>query len=72
MGKKAALVSMMDIFRENDEVIIEGCDTMIRIIRQPGSEVTGEPFIFYGMPVTPMRLEKNRLESMSAAEPGHG
>lgn len=67
IGKKLALTSLQDIFLECSEVIIDAREITVNLIRQFGGEVTGEARNFYGMPVTPMRLEKKRFESISAA-----
>ncbi len=69
IGKKLALISLQEIFCENNEVIIDARDTTVKIISQLGGEVTGETYDFYGMPVTPMKLEKQRFENMLAANP---
>nr|WP_300003103.1 GNAT family N-acetyltransferase [uncultured Cedecea sp.] len=66
IGKKLALKSLQDMFLECSEVIIDARDITVNLIRQFGGEVTGEARNFYGMAVTPMRLEKKRFESLSA------
>lgn len=67
IGKQLALTSLKEIFLENNEIIIEARDTTVRIISQLGGEITGEAFNFYGMPVTPMRLNKQKFENIQLA-----
>ncbi|SCC66984.1 GNAT family N-acetyltransferase [Kosakonia oryziphila] len=69
IGKKLALTSLQDAFLECSEVIIDAREITVNLISQFGGKVTGEARNFYGMPVTPMRLEKKRFESILSAAP---
>ncbi|MDV5140260.1 GNAT family N-acetyltransferase [Chimaeribacter arupi] len=62
IGRRLALTSLKECFQHNNEIIIEARDTTVRIITQLGGDITGEAFDFYGMPVTPMRINKQGFE----------
>lgn len=62
IGKQLAFTSLKECLQENNEVIIEARDTTVKIVSQLGGEITGEPFDFYGMPVTPMKLSIDNIK----------
>lgn len=61
IGKTLARYSLVQTLLSTNEVYIEARDTTVNIVKELGGEIVGNKFDFYGMPVTPMRLNKAQL-----------
>jgi ribosomal protein S18 acetylase RimI-like enzyme len=59
IGKKLAVFSLNEIFNLGvEKIFIEARDITVRMLKQLGSEVVGEPIDIYGEPVTPITIKK--------------
>ncbi|MDF3003159.1 MAG: acetyltransferase [Bacillota bacterium] len=59
IGKRLMLFALEEIFKLGAETIYtEARDVSVSILSKLGGKVIGEPFDFFGEPVTPMIIEK--------------
>ncbi|MEL0607470.1 GNAT family N-acetyltransferase [Vibrio echinoideorum] len=68
IGKALARYSLVQASKDINEIYIEARDTTVNIVKGLGGEVLGDKFDFHGMPVTPMRLTRDRLNEATETQ----
>jgi DNA-binding MarR family transcriptional regulator/predicted GNAT family N-acyltransferase len=66
IGDTLARISLKAMLRETDTLQIEARDVTVRIIQKLGGIITGDKTDFYGMPVTPMKITRKGMLSISS------
>lgn len=62
LGKKLVTQSLQELFNQSiDKIFIDARDITVNMIVKLGGEAIGERSMFYGYPITPMVIEKQKF-----------